>query len=110
IGRREGNFIMAPDAILDDGYFDYLHAGPMPRVELLWNVPRLATGWLPSRNPKLWRGRCRRATVTSAAPLPFHIDGAVLIGREKPVHALEVEIIPGALQVMAKQTAPVIGR
>jgi diacylglycerol kinase family enzyme len=103
IGRREGNFVMAPDAILDDGWFDYLHAGPMPRLELLWNVPRLATGWLPSRNPKLWRGRCRRVNVRCDEPIPFHIDGELFIEHERPVHALEVELVPSALRVMARE-------
>jgi diacylglycerol kinase family enzyme len=102
IGRREGNFIMAPDAIPDDGMFDYLHAGPMPRLELLWNVPRLAIGWLPSRNPRLWRGRCRQVTVTSEGPLPFHIDGELFTDYEKAVHRLEVQIVPAALRVMAR--------
>jgi len=109
IGRREGNFIMAPNAILDDGLFDYLHAGPMPRLELLWNVPRLATGWLPSRNPRLWRGRCRHVRVTCADPLPFHIDGELFTDHEKQVHALDIQVLPGALRVMAKETAPVVG-
>jgi diacylglycerol kinase family enzyme len=108
IGRREGNFVMAPDAILDDGLFDYLHAGPMPRLELLWNVPRLATGWLPSRNPRLWRGRCQKVRVTCDEPLPFHVDGELFTEHERPVCALEVQVVPGALRVMAKHTAPVV--
>jgi diacylglycerol kinase family enzyme len=103
IGRREGNFIMAPDAVLDDGLFDYLHAGPMHRLELLWNVPRLATGLLPTRNPKLWRGRCRHVTVTCEAPLPFHIDGELFTQAERAVHTLDVQIVPSALRVMARQ-------
>jgi diacylglycerol kinase family enzyme len=108
IGRREGNFIMAPDAILDDGLFDYLHAGPMPRLELLWNVPRLATGWLPFGNPRLWRGRCRRVKVQSSQPIPFHIDGELFTEYEKRVTSLQVEVLPGALRVMARQSAPLL--
>jgi diacylglycerol kinase (ATP) len=30
LGRREGNFVLAPDAKLDDGLFDYVHAGRFP--------------------------------------------------------------------------------
>jgi len=108
IGRREGNFVMAPDAILDDGLFDYLHAGPMPRLELLWNVPRLATGWLPRGNPRLWRGRCNRVIVRSEIPIPFHVDGELFPDPDKLVHTLAVEVLPGALRVMAKETAPVL--
>jgi diacylglycerol kinase family enzyme len=108
IGRREGNFIMTPDAILDDGLFDYLHAGPMPRLELLWNVPRLATGLLPFGNPRLWRGRCRRVTVQSTLPIPFHIDGELFTRHEKLVTELQIEVIPAALRVMARQSAPFV--
>jgi diacylglycerol kinase family enzyme len=108
IGRREGNFVMAPDAILDDGLFDYLHAGPMPRWQLLWNVPRLATGWLPTGNPYLRRGRCRRVTVRSSQPIPFHIDGELFTHYEKRVTELQIEVIPAALRVMARQSAPLV--
>ncbi|HMF11830.1 MAG TPA: diacylglycerol kinase family protein [Gemmataceae bacterium] len=107
IGRREGNFIMAPDAVLDDGLFDYLHAGPMPRLELLWNVPRLAIGWLPERNPHLWRGRCRHVRVSCEHALPFHVDGESFTDHEKLVHALDIQVLPGALRVMARRAAPV---
>jgi diacylglycerol kinase family enzyme len=108
IGRREGNFVMAPDAILDDGLFDYLHAGPMPRWELLWNVPRLATGWLPFGNPYLRRGRCRRVTVRSSQPIPFHIDGELFSEHENDVTELQIEVIPAALRVMARHSAPLV--
>jgi diacylglycerol kinase family enzyme len=108
IGRREGNFIMAPDAILDDGLFDYLHAGPMHRLELLWNVPRLATGLLPFGNPRLWRGRCRIVRVQSTQPIPFHIDGELFTRHEKRVTELQIEVIPAALSVMARQSAPFV--
>jgi diacylglycerol kinase family enzyme len=106
IGQREGNFIMAPDAVLDDGLFDYLHAGPLPRLELLWNVPRLVTGWLPTRNPRLWRGRCREVHVRCEKPLPFHIDGELFSEPERAVHALDVRILPSALRVMARAKLP----
>jgi len=110
IGRREGNFVMAPNAILDDGLFDYLHAGPMGRLELLWNVPRLATGWLPFGNPYLRRGRCRRVRVHSSKPIPFHIDGELFTELEKPVTELQIEVIPAALRVMVRQTAPLVDK
>jgi diacylglycerol kinase family enzyme len=75
----------------------------MPRLELLWNVPRLATGWLPSYNPRLWRGRCSHVTVSCAIPLPFHIDGELFIDHDRAVHTIDVEVVPAALRVMAKK-------
>ncbi len=32
LGQREGNFVVAPNALLDDGLFDYSHAGPLRRA------------------------------------------------------------------------------
>jgi diacylglycerol kinase family enzyme len=69
---------------------------------LLWNVPRLVIGWLPTGNPRLWRGRCRNVQVRCEAPLPFHIDGELFSDPDRPVHTLDVQILPGALRVMAK--------
>jgi diacylglycerol kinase family enzyme len=103
IGRREGNFVLAPDAVIDDGLFDYLHAGPLPRLELCWHFPDMISGRLPTDHPKLWRGRCRHVTVVSETPLPFHIDGELFSQPDKPVHDLDVRLLPGALRVMAKQ-------
>ena len=31
LGRREGNFVVAPQAQLDDGLFDYVHGGAVTR-------------------------------------------------------------------------------
>ena len=42
IGKREGSFVVARDALMDDGLFDYLHAGGLARWELLRYMPRLA--------------------------------------------------------------------
>ena len=35
LGRREGNFVVAPEARLDDGLFDYVHTGAVSRFEVL---------------------------------------------------------------------------
>ena len=74
LGRREGNFVLAPDAVVDDGLFDYLHAGPLSRWELIRNLMRVNTGRLPD-HPQVWRGRCRRVGVESQTPIPVHLDG-----------------------------------
>ena len=44
IGRREGGFVMAPEARLDDGWFDLVQAGKLTRWEgRFWLIPRLST-------------------------------------------------------------------
>src|SRR5262249_47763708 len=68
VGQREGNFLMAPRALIDDGLFDYLHAGPVSRWELLRYFPDMIRGTLPTDHPKLWTGRCRQVRAESEAP------------------------------------------
>lgn len=100
IGRREGNFVLAPDAVVDDGLFDYLHVGPLPRRRLLRYVPRMITGRLPTWDPLIATGRCRQALITSEAALAAHCDGEILCRPEDDVRSVDVRMLPGALRVL----------
>src|SRR5262249_54965910 len=100
IGRREGNFVVAPDAVIDDGLFDYLHAGPVRRWELLQRVPRLIMGGLRADHPLLWTGRCREVEVQSASALTVHVDGEMFSRPEDDVRSLTIRLIPSALRVL----------
>jgi diacylglycerol kinase (ATP) len=99
LGRREGNFVMAPEARLDDGLFDYVHAGALSRGEILCLLPRLALHGPPSDYPKVRQGRCRRLRVSSAVPLTVHIDGEFFSRPNDNVRALDIELRPRALRV-----------
>jgi diacylglycerol kinase (ATP) len=103
LGRREGNFLIAPDAELDDGLFDYLHAGPVPRWELLRYVPALIAGGLPHNHPRLWMGRGRLVQLTSEAALTVHVDGEFFTLPEDDVRSLEVRVLPGRLRVQRRR-------
>lgn len=99
VGRREGSFLLAPRAELDDGQFDYLQAGALRRWELVRHFPGLITGHLPADHPELWTGRCRRVSVESEAALAVHLDGEFFSRPADGVRRLEVSIVPGALRV-----------
>ncbi len=101
LGRREGNFVVAPDALLDDGVFDFVHAGNLRRRSLLGFLPGLVTGNLPS-HPAVKRGRCRSIRVQSQAPLIVHVDGEFFCLPGDGVHELEVDLLPGALRVLGR--------
>jgi diacylglycerol kinase family enzyme len=107
IGRREGNFVLAPRAVIDDGLFDYLHAGRIGRAELLRYVPGMITGNLPTDHPALWTGRCRQVQVHSEAPLTVHLDGEIFSRPQDDLHDLEIRMLPAALRVVSgKPTQP----
>ena len=99
LGRREGGFVMAPDAKLDDGLFDYVHAGDLSRFEVLRLLPRLAITGPPRDNPKVHQGRCQRFVVHSPVPLVVHIDGEFFARAEDNVRDLEIRLWPHALRV-----------
>jgi len=102
IGRREGNFVLAPHALVDDGLFDYLHAGCVGRWELLRHVPAMITGDLPTDHPAIWTGRCRHVGVQSETPLTVHLDGELFSRPEDSVRDLEIRILPAALKVITQ--------
>jgi diacylglycerol kinase (ATP) len=101
VGRREGGFVMAPAARLDDGLFNYVHAGPLSRWEVLRFLPRLALCGPPAEYPKVRQGNCRTLALTSEAPLIVHIDGEFFCLPEDNVRRLEIRLVPGALRVQA---------
>jgi diacylglycerol kinase family enzyme len=100
IGPREGSFVVAPQAKMDDGWFDYLHAGALSRWEVLRYMPRLASGGqLPSDHPQIWWGQCREVLLRSEAPLAVHLDGEFFCLPRQGVHELEMRTHPGLLKV-----------
>lgn len=101
IGRREGNFVVAPDAVLDDGLFDYLYVGDLSRQASLTLLPGLFRGNLGG-HPALQRGRCKHVVVRGRSPLIVHTDGELFCLPEDGIRELEVGLLPGALSVFAR--------
>ena len=99
LGRREGGFVLAPDAQLDDGLFDYVHAGCLSRWEVLRFLPKLAAGGPPKDHPKVRLGRCRELRLHSQAALTVHLDGEFFARPEDNVRDLEIRLLPRLLRV-----------
>lgn len=99
LGRREGSFLLTPEADLSDGLFDWLHAGALRRWELATYLPAMVSGNVPKDDPKVTSGRCRRAQVQSETPLCVHLDGEFFCLPEEGVTSMEVELLPQALRV-----------
>jgi len=101
LGRREGNFVVAPRASLVDGQFDYLHAGRLTRLQALRLMPRLASGRpLPDDYPEIWQGHAHEASIRGRSTLTVHLDGEFFSRPEDGICELEVKLHPGALRVL----------
>ena len=105
LGRREGNFVVAPQASLDDGLFDYVHGGAATRWDLLVFMAQMAAGRLRTDHPLVRMGRCRKAALHSEAPLIVHLDGEFFCQPADGLHDLEVELLPRALRVFRRLPA-----
>jgi len=99
IGKREGGFVLAPKAEVDDGLLDFVHAADLSRWEILKFLPRLAVFGPPEQYPKIRQGRCRRVKLRSETPLIAHADGEFFCLPSEGIFEVEIEIMPMALRV-----------
>lgn len=99
VGSREGNFLLAPDALLDDGLFDFVHASRIGRWEALAMLPRLAVSGPPRSHPAIRLGRCRSVGVESDGPLTIHTDGEMFCVPDDAIHAVDIRLLPARLRV-----------
>jgi len=99
LGHREGGFVMAPDARLDDGLLDYVHAGQLSRWNVLTLLPRLALFGPPRAQEKIRTGTCRSLKIESDRPVNVHADGEFLCVKSEGMRSFAIDLLPGALAV-----------
>jgi YegS/Rv2252/BmrU family lipid kinase len=100
LGQREGgSFVIAPAARLDDGLFDYLHAGRLSRLKALGYLPRLLLGRLSPNDPLLKTGQCRSMVVEATEPLLAHVDGEMFARPGENVCRLEIQLLHKRLRI-----------
>jgi YegS/Rv2252/BmrU family lipid kinase len=90
-----GTMMMAPQADIDDGLIEYVRWGPIGRLGLIRNLPRLYDGTHVS-HPLAERGAVPRVEFNLAAPIDVMVDGEVLT-----LHCEELDVLRGALNVVA---------
>ena len=100
-GRREGGgFLVAPDANPEDGILEYVMVNNMSRPMMFRLIPELMRG-THERFKQVQLGKFRKLGLTSDRPLLIHTDGEIFASAKTDVRDLSVEILPGALQVIA---------
>ena len=98
LGRREGNFPLAPDALLNDGRFDLLRVGDAGAWEALRLLPGLARRGPPAGHPLFTTGRGRRIEVACDAPPAVHADGEVICTPADGARRFMFTLHPGRLR------------
>jgi diacylglycerol kinase (ATP) len=90
-----GTMMIAPQAEVDDGLAEYVRWGPIGRLGLIRNLPRLYDG-THIEHPMAVRQAVRRVEFNLDAPIDVMVDGEVLT-----LHCEELDVLPGALRVVA---------
>lgn len=97
--REGGGFLVAPQAVPDDGLFHYAAIGKVSRAMMLRLVPEVMRG-THGRFKPVRMGQFTRMELKTDRPIYIHIDGEVFADFGSQVRGLKVEMHPGALELM----------
>jgi YegS/Rv2252/BmrU family lipid kinase len=97
--REGGGFQTTPDSKMDDGLLDFVVIDKVSRAMMLRLIPEVMNG-THARFPQITLSRTRRLTLDTDRPLPIHLDGEVFAHYEANVRHVEIEVIPGAIQLV----------
>jgi diacylglycerol kinase (ATP) len=90
-----GTMMIAPKAEIDDGLVEYVRWGPIGRLGLVRNLPGLYDG-THIEHPLAERSAVKSVEFSLDAPVDVMVDGEVLT-----LHCEELDVLPGALNVVA---------
>ena len=94
--RTGGSFYLTPGAVLDDGLFDLAIAKDISRWRILLLLPKALFG-KHTTDPAITMARCRTLSLRSAAGVPIHLDGEVVM---KNAREIDVELQPKRLEII----------
>jgi diacylglycerol kinase (ATP) len=89
-----GSMMIAPNADPSDGRIEFVRCGPIGRLRVLWNFPRLFTGTYVE-HPLASRASAEQIEFDLREAVNVIVDGEVL-----RLKCRSVEILPGALDVI----------
>jgi diacylglycerol kinase (ATP) len=90
-----GTMMIAPKAAVNSGLIEYVRWGAIGRLELMRNLPRLYDG-THIEHPLAECKAVKRVEFDLDAPVDVMVDGEVLT-----LHCQELDVLPGALDVVA---------
>ena len=90
-----GTMMIAPKAEVNSGLIEHVRWGPIGRLGLMRNLPTLYDG-THIQHPLAERKGVRRVEFNLPEPVDVMVDGEVLT-----LHCEEIDVLPGALDVVA---------
>ena len=99
-GRREGGgFILAPDALPDDGVLNYAMVSWLSRIKMFRMMPEFMRG-THERFDEVTLGQFRDLQLESDHALLIHTDGEIFANSTNNVRELTVKVLPNAIRLI----------
>jgi diacylglycerol kinase family enzyme len=95
-GRAGGAFMVAPNAVNDDGLLDICLVEDIPRTRMLALVPRFLNGTHVDQHDVTFL-RTKRITIASQDSLLAHADGEMVCTDARHI---ECEVVPHKIRVV----------
>lgn len=100
-GSREGGgFIISPESRNDDSRLDYVGVQEVSRLMMLRLLPEFMRGTHLKFSP-ISQGSFESLTLEADRSLYIHLDGEIFAGFSSDVRRLEVDLHPGAVEVIS---------
>jgi diacylglycerol kinase (ATP) len=97
--REGGGFVIAPQASMNDGLFDYCLVKKCGRLTMLRLLPEFLKG-SHARFPQVLMGQGKSLSIQADQPMYIHADGEIYTSFGSNLRSLRIELIAGALQVV----------
>ena len=97
--REGGGFLVAPDAVYNDGVLNYASIRHVSRLMMLRLIPEVMKG-THGRFKQVKLGKLHKVQLRSEKPVTIHADGEVISGFGMNIRNVSVEIVPGAVEII----------
>ncbi|CAN5152309.1 diacylglycerol kinase family lipid kinase [soil metagenome] len=94
--REGGRFLVAPDAVIDDGKMNLLKVLPMNKLALLMALPQFVNRF-PKHLKQIESCTCKTLEISSKDPVTLHVDGEY---SGKEVNIIRLEVIKKAVRLL----------
>ena len=99
-GRREGGgFVLAPDALPDDGVLNYATVAWLSRLKMFRMIPEFMRG-THERFKEVNLGEFRELELEADHSLLIHTDGEIFANATNNVRQLTVKVFPDAIRLV----------
>jgi len=98
--REGGGFPVAPNAVMDDGLITYMIMRNVNQLQMFYFLPVVMAAKHLGYTKYFEEGTARKFVAELDKPVAIHVDGELFAHWDDNVHRVEMDILPGELEVI----------